>query len=86
MSVTLYGVRSLALQPLSTGNSSEFSQVDNSRTIQRRAMSLISMDFLGSWESTIDLCILQTQKSGRNMNKITLKTTGTQSSIYFGHS
>ena len=33
-------------------------------------------------------CILQTQKSGRNINKITLKTTRTQSSIYmyFGHS
>ena len=32
---TLYRVGSLALQPLSAGNSAEFSQVDNSKTIQR---------------------------------------------------
>ena len=47
----LYRVRSLALQPLSAGNSAEFSQADNSRTIQRRAMNLTSLDSLGSWES-----------------------------------
>ena len=44
-------------------------------------MNLTSFDSLASWE-----CILETQTSDRNMNKITLKTTGTQSSIYFGHS
>ena len=47
---TLCRVRSLALQPLSAGNSTEFSQADNSRTIQRRAMNLTSLDSLGSWE------------------------------------
>ena len=31
---TLCRVRSLALQPLSAGNSAEFSQADNSKTIQ----------------------------------------------------
>ena len=49
--VSTYRVRSLALQPLSAGNSTEFSQADNSRTIQRRAMNLTSLDSLGSWES-----------------------------------
>ena len=48
---TLYRVRSLALQPLSAGNSAEFSQADNSKTIQRRAMNLTSLDSLASWES-----------------------------------
>ena len=48
---TLYRVRSLALQPLSAGNSAEFSQADNSKTIQRRAMNITSMDSLGSCES-----------------------------------
>ena len=48
---TLYRVRSLALQPLSAGNSAEFSQAQNSRTIQHRAINLTSMDSLGSWES-----------------------------------
>ena len=38
---TLYRVRSLALQPLSAGNSTEFSQADNSKTIQHRATILI---------------------------------------------
>ena len=77
--------RSLALQPLSAGNSAEFSQaILNSRNIQRRAMNLTSLDSLGFLG--IDLCILQTQQSGRNINKITLKSTGTQSSIFFGHS
>ena len=40
---TLYGV---VLQPLLTGNSAELSQADNSRTIQRRAMNLTSLDSL----------------------------------------
>ena len=49
--ITLYRVRSLALQPLSAGNSDEFSQADNSRTIQRRAINLTPLDSLDSWES-----------------------------------
>ena len=81
---TLYRVRSLALQPLSAGTPAEFSQADNSRTIQRRAMNFYIIGFLIFLR--IGLCILQTQKSGRNLNKITLKTTRTQTSIYFGHS
>ena len=48
---TLYRVRSLALQPLSAGNSAEFSQADNSKTIQHRATNLISLDSLGACES-----------------------------------
>ena len=48
---TLYRVRSLALQPLSAGNSTEFSQADNSKTIQHRATNLTSLDSLGSCES-----------------------------------
>ena len=48
---TLYRVRSLALQPLSVGNSAEFSQADNLKTIQRRATNVTSMDSLGSCES-----------------------------------
>ena len=48
---TLYRVRSLALQPLSAGNSAELLQADNSKTIQRRTMNLTSLDSLGSWES-----------------------------------
>ena len=48
---TLYRVRLLALQPFSAGNASEISQADNSRTIQRRAMNLTSLDSLGSCES-----------------------------------
>ena len=48
---TLYRVRSLALQPLSAGNSAEFSQADISKTIQRRTMNLTSLDSLGSCES-----------------------------------
>ena len=47
---TLYRVRSLALQPLSAGNSAEFSQADNSKTIQSRATNFTSMDSLGSCE------------------------------------
>ena len=47
---TLYRVRSLALQPLSAGNSTEFSEADNSETTQRRAMNLTSLDSLGSCE------------------------------------
>ena len=43
---TLYRVRLWALQPLLVlaVNSTEFSQADNSRTIQRRAMNLTSLD------------------------------------------
>ena len=48
---TLYQVRSLALQPLSAGNSAEFSQADNSKAIQHRAMNVTSLDSLGSCES-----------------------------------
>ena len=48
---TLYRVRSLALQPLSAGNSTEFSQADNSKIIQPREISLTSLDSLGSCES-----------------------------------
>ena len=48
---TLYRVRSLALQPLSAGNSAEFSQADNSKTVQPREVNLTSLDFLGSRES-----------------------------------
>ena len=46
-----YRVRSLALQPLSAGNSAEFSQADNSKTIQPREVNLTSLDSLGSCES-----------------------------------
>ena len=45
---TLYRVRSLALQPLSAGNSAEFSQADNSKTVQHREINLTSLDSLGS--------------------------------------
>ena len=44
-------VRSLALQPLSAGNSAEFSQADNSKTIQPREINLTSLDSLGFCES-----------------------------------
>ena len=47
---TLYRVRSLTLQPFSAGNFTEFSQADNSKTIQRRATNLTSVDSLGSCE------------------------------------
>ena len=47
-------------------------------------MNLTSLDSLGFWESIF--VYVKPPKTGRNMNKITLKTTGTQSSIYFGHS
>ena len=49
----LYQVRSLALplQPLSAGNSAEFAQADNLKTIQPREMNLTSLDSLGSCES-----------------------------------
>ena len=42
---------SLALQPLSAGNSAEFSQADNSKTIQGRVTNLTSLYSLGSCES-----------------------------------
>ena len=48
---TLYRVRSLALQPLSAGNSAEFSQAGNSKTIQPREINLKSLDSLGFCES-----------------------------------
>ena len=38
------------MQPLSVKNSAEFSQANNSKTIQRRAMNLTSLNSLGSWE------------------------------------
>ena len=41
----------MALQPLSAGNSTEFLQADNSKTIQRRAMNLTSLNPLGSCKS-----------------------------------
>ena len=65
-----YRVRSLALQPLSGGNSTEFSQADNSKTIKRRATHLTSFDSLGSCESIyiIYKSIIQAHKIGRNMN------------------
>ena len=40
----------LALQPLSAGNSAEFLDADNSKTIQYRAIKLIPLDSLGYWE------------------------------------
>ena len=48
---TLYRVRSLALQPLSAGNSAEFSQAGNSKSIQPREINLTSLDSIGSFES-----------------------------------
>ena len=48
---TLYRVRSLALQRLSAGNSRLIFTTDNSKPIQRRALNLVSLDSLGSWES-----------------------------------
>ena len=48
---SLYRVRSLALQPLSAGNSAEFSQDGNSKTVQPREINLTSLDSLGSGES-----------------------------------
>ena len=51
---TLHRVRSLALQPLSAGNTAEFSQADNSKTIQPRETNLTLLDYL---------CILETQKN-----------------------
>ena len=47
---TLYQVtcKSLALQPLSARNSTEFSQADNSKTIQHSATNLTSLDSLVS--------------------------------------
>ena len=42
---------SLALQPLSAGNSAEFSQASNSNTIQPREINLTSLYSLSSCES-----------------------------------
>ena len=47
---TLYRVRLLALQPLSAGNSAEFSQADNSKTIQPREINLKLLGSLGFCE------------------------------------
>ena len=74
---TLVVVHNPTLQPLTAGNSAEFSQADNSKTIQHRA-NVGFLRFLG-----IDSCMFQNHKSEKNMNEITLKTTGTQSLIYF---
>ena len=41
----------LALHPLSAGNSAEFSKADNSKTTQRRAMNLTLLDSFGSCTS-----------------------------------
>ena len=49
---TLYQVRLLALQPLSAGNSAEFSQANDLKTIQSRAEKLTSLDSLGSYAAT----------------------------------
>ena len=38
-------------QPLSAGNHTEFSQTDNSKTVQHRAINPTSLDSLGSCES-----------------------------------
>ena len=54
-----------SLKPFSAGNSAEFSQADNSKTIQPTEINLTSLDSLGSCES---ICILQLKKTGRNMN------------------
>ena len=48
---TLYRVRLLALQPLSAGNSTEFSEADNLKTMPSKATNLASLDSLGSCES-----------------------------------
>ena len=53
---TLYPVRLLALQPLSTRNSCLIFTTDNSKPIQRRALNLVSLDSLGSWESIYVYC------------------------------
>ena len=42
---------SLALQPLSAGHSTEFSQGNHSKTIQPREINLTLLDSLGSCES-----------------------------------
>ena len=46
---------SLALQPLLAENSAEFSQADNSKTKQPRAMNFSSLDSLGSCESILQV-------------------------------
>ena len=47
----LYPVRSLASQTLSAGNSRLIFTTGNSKPIQRRALNLVPLDSLGSWES-----------------------------------
>ena len=47
----LHQVCSLALQPLSAGNSTEFSKANNSKTTQHRAVKFTSLDSLCSCES-----------------------------------
>ena len=64
----------LALQPLSAGNSAEFSQVGNSKTIQPRTWNLTSLDSIGLWESIyvyfkiikLENCKLDHFKDNRN--------------------
>ena len=78
-----YRVRLLALQPLSAGKSAEFSEADNSKTIQPREINLTSLDSLGSCES---IYVYINPKKQKKHEYNHFKTTGTQSSIYFGHS
>ena len=63
---TLYRVRLLALQPLSAGNSAEFSQADNSKTIEPREINLTRLDSLGFCESIY--VYFKPPKTCRNMN------------------
>ena len=52
MGIIVRGQRPAAFNlPLSAGNSAEFSQADNSKTIQPREINLTSLDSLGSRES-----------------------------------
>ena len=63
--VSIYRVRSLALQPLSAGNSAEFSQANNSKTIQPREVNphhWIPKGPVNRFMYTTN------QKTGRNMN------------------
>ena len=46
--LTLYRVTLLAFQPIAAENSAENLHANNSKTIQRRAMNLTSLDFCES--------------------------------------
>ena len=61
----------MALQPLSAGNSAEFSQADNSRTIQRRAMNLTALDSLVSCESIYVYTSNQQNHQKHELNQFT---------------